>query len=58
MIDRVVTISRSHREAAEKDRRQHFQMTPAERQKAAAVLKKKIYGISCPDVRASHRQEK
>jgi hypothetical protein len=53
-IKRVCHKSRSFKEAEEWDIRQHIQMTPEERQEAAAELRRRIFGEDVPDVRSVH----
>jgi hypothetical protein len=54
-VKRIVNISRNAREAEEWDIRQHISMTPEERQEAARILKERVYGRDCPDVREAER---
>ena len=54
-MKRIVNISRNAREAEEWDIRQHISMTPEERQEAARILKERVYGRDCPDVREAER---
>ncbi len=54
-MKRIVNISKNASEAAEWDKKQHFSMTMGERQEAARVLKKRVYGKDCPDVREAER---
>ncbi len=42
------------RESEKWDIEQHVSMTPEERQKAAAELRKRVYGANVPDVREFH----
>ncbi|MEX0660393.1 MAG: hypothetical protein WEA58_10960 [Balneolaceae bacterium] len=56
-MKRIVNISKNASEAAEWDKKQHFAMTPRERQEAAQVLKERVYGKNCPDVREAERQK-
>jgi hypothetical protein len=56
-MERVVHTAKSHEEARKWDIRQAIEMTVEERQKAAAVLKQRVYGDS-PDVRAYHKNKK
>lgn len=51
---RIVHKSRSFAEADEWDIQQHIQMTPAERQRVAKELRKRVYGTNVPDVREAH----
>ncbi len=53
MIDRVVNIAKSHKEADEYDIQQQLAMTPEERFAVAAELKRRFYGEKNPDVRES-----
>jgi len=55
VIERTVHISKNFGQADEHDRQQHQKLSPSERQKAAAYLKKKIFGSNVKDVRACHR---
>ena len=54
-MERAVHISRSFREAEEWDILQHILMTPEERQKVAAELRRRVYGEHTPDIRETRR---
>lgn len=51
MIKRTVNIAKSFREAEQWDIQQQIKMTHEKRQKAARVLKERVFGRECPDVR-------
>ncbi len=53
-MERTVNKSKSFAAAHEWDIRQHIELTPQERQRIARELKRRLYGASAPDVRASH----
>jgi hypothetical protein len=53
MVERVIHIARSHKEAEEWDIVQQLEMTPDERQRVAKELRKRFYGEKTIDVRAS-----
>jgi predicted transcriptional regulator len=55
-MERVVHIAKSHEEAQRWNIKQAIEMTVEERQKAAAVLKRRVYGDS-PDVRAYYKNK-
>ena len=50
-MKKVVFIARSFREADLRDIDQNISMTPAQRQKAARIIKRRLYGANRPDVR-------
>ncbi len=50
-MERVVTISRSFREADQRTREQYWAMTPLERMVLARQLVLQVWGDDCPDVR-------
>ena len=52
-MDRTFHLSRSHAEADQYDREQHWAMTPSERLKMARALQLRVYGDDAPDVRAA-----
>lgn len=54
-MDREVHKSRSFEEAERHDREQQWRMTPDERFEAARVLRERVYGTDCPDVREAER---
>lgn len=56
MIERVVHIARSHREAHEWDVEQQIRMTPEQRQDIARELRRRVYGPNPPDVREAYRK--
>jgi hypothetical protein len=55
-VERVVHTAKSHEEAQKWNIKQAIEMAVEEWQKAAAVLKRRVYGDS-PDVRAYHRDK-
>jgi len=56
MIERIVHISHSHREAHEWDVEQQIRMTPEQRQNIASELRRRVYGLNPPDVREAHQK--
>ncbi|MBN2124138.1 MAG: hypothetical protein JW821_07580 [Deltaproteobacteria bacterium] len=50
-MERILTKSRSFKEAEKADILQHVRMTPEQRQEAAAALRERVYGKDAPDVR-------
>jgi hypothetical protein len=56
-MERVVNISKNAKEAEEWDIKQQLSMTPAERQEAARILKERVYGKNCPDVKEAERMK-
>jgi hypothetical protein len=54
---RVCHRSKSFQEAEEWDILQHIQMTPEERQEAAADIRQRVYGKDSPDVREVREAE-
>ena len=56
-MKRVYHKSTDFRESEEWNIQQHLSMTPEERQKAAAELRKRVYGEDVPDVREFHRKK-
>ncbi|MEM1056161.1 MAG: hypothetical protein AAGI52_11590 [Bacteroidota bacterium] len=50
--ERIVHKAHSHEAAAAWDREQQVRMTPVERQRAARVLKARVFPTDAPDVRA------
>jgi hypothetical protein len=57
MIERLVHVSHSHREAHEWDVEQQIRMTPEQRQRIARELRRRVYGANRPDVRAAYRKK-
>ena len=57
-MERIVNKARSFKEADEWDKRQHREMTVAERFAVLSELKRRVYGPNPPDVREWHRMEK
>lgn len=56
-MKRVVNISKSAKEAEEWDIRQQISMTPAQRQEAARLLKRRVYGENCLDIKEAERKK-
>ena len=54
-MKRVFHKSKSYEDAEAWHIFQCVQMTPEERQAVALELRKRVYGVTCPDVRESHR---
>lgn len=50
-MDREVHKSRSFEEAERHDREQQWRMTPDERFEVARILRLRVWGADCPDVR-------
>lgn len=57
-MDREVHESRSFADAEPHDREQQWRMTPDEGLQAAAVLRERVYGKACPDVREVERSRR
>jgi hypothetical protein len=57
-VKRIVNISKTAREAEEWDILQHISMTPEERQDAARILKQRVYGKDCPDLKKAERMKR
>jgi hypothetical protein len=55
MIERIVHISHSHREAHEWDVEQQIRMTSEQRQHIARELRRRVYGPNPPDVREAYQ---
>lgn len=55
-MKRVVNKAKNIKEAEEWDIQQCIQMTPDQRQAAALMLKKRVFGNKVPDVREYHRK--
>ena len=53
MMERTFHLSRSHAEADQSDREQHWAMTPSEPLRMARALQLAAYGADSPDVRAA-----
>lgn len=53
-LEREGKVFASPAEAAEAERRATWALTVAERMEIARVLRERVYGVSPPDVRASH----
>jgi len=58
VMKRILNISKNARQAAEWDIQQHISMTPEERQEAARILKERVYGKDCPDVREAEKMKR
>lgn len=56
-MKRVVNISKNANEATNWDVQQQISMTPAKRQKAARILKERVYGKNVPDVKEAERSK-
>lgn len=56
-MERTVHKARTFEAAADWDRRQHVQLSPQERLRAARMLKRRAFPADVPDVRACHRTE-
>ena len=54
-MERIVHKSHDHRDAARWDVEQQVSMTPAERMRAARILKERALPSDAKDVRACHR---
>jgi adenylylsulfate kinase-like enzyme len=52
-MKRIVHISNSFQEASTLEVEQEISMSVEERQKAARALKRKFFGVKCPDVRSA-----
>ncbi len=55
-MERIVHKSKSFNQAEEWDIFQHIRLTPEERQKVAAELRKRVYGEKTVDVRENERK--
>ncbi|HPV98297.1 MAG TPA: hypothetical protein PLZ78_10750 [Spirochaetota bacterium] len=53
IMKRIVHISNSFQEASDWEVEQEISMSVEERQKAARALKRKFFGVKCPDVRSA-----
>jgi hypothetical protein len=56
-MERIVHVAKSFTDADEWGLEQQVRMTPAERQRAARELKKRVFPKDSPDVRECHRRE-
>lgn len=56
-MERVAHKARSHAAAEDWDREQRLAMSVSERTAAAAVLLRRVFGDTHPDVRACHRKK-
>jgi hypothetical protein len=54
-MERIVHKTRDFKKATEWDVMQQLQMTIEERQEAAKVLQKRVYGENAPDVREVYK---
>jgi hypothetical protein len=54
-MKRVVNKSKNPREAEDWDIQQQISMSPEERQKAARILKERVYGKDNPDIKEAER---
>jgi hypothetical protein len=57
MMRRIFHKSSSFAEAERWDIEQHVRMSPKERQKAARVLKRRVFGPTCRDIRDGNRKK-
>jgi hypothetical protein len=57
-MERIVHKARNFAEAGEWEIRQHLEMTPQERMRAAKLLKERLFPGKNPDVREWHRTRK
>lgn len=55
-MKRIVNIAKNHQEAHNWEIKQALEMSHEERQKAARVLKKRVFGNDQPDVREGHQK--
>ncbi|MBN1939829.1 MAG: hypothetical protein JW843_09600 [Candidatus Aminicenantes bacterium] len=51
-MNKVVFIARNFHEADLRDIEQNISMNPAQRQRAARIIKRRLFGANRPDVRA------
>ena len=56
-MKRIVNIARSFKEAEEWDIKQQISMTPDERLQISRILRERVYGKNCVDVREWHRKK-
>ena len=56
-MKRIVNISKNAKEAQQWDIKQHLNMSVEERQAAACILKERVYGKHCPDIREAERNK-
>ena len=56
-MKRVVNISKNADEAQQWDIKQNLSMSVEERQIAARLLKERVYGKYCPDIREAERNK-
>ena len=57
MIARIVNKAKGFKEAEAWDIRQQINMTPDERIRVSRLLRKRVYGKHCVDVREWHRKK-
>lgn len=55
-MKRVFQKSRSFKQAEKWDILQHVNMTPEQRQEAAAQIRERVYGKSVPDVKEAQKK--
>lgn len=55
-MERVVNIAKNHEEAEKWDIKQQISLAPSERQKIAKILKERVYGKNCKDVKEVHKR--
>jgi hypothetical protein len=57
MMKRIVNIAKGFKEAEAWDIKQQIEMTPDERLRASRILRDRVYGKNCMDVREWHRKK-
>jgi hypothetical protein len=55
-MERIGHAAQGFEDAERWDREQMLAMTPDERLTVARILRERVYGTSCPDVREAERQ--
>jgi len=56
-MEKIINKSKTFKEAEEWDILQQIEMTPEERQRAAAELRRRIYGDDAPDVKEAEKRK-
>ena len=56
-MENIINKSKTFEKAEEWDILQQIEMTPEERQKAAAELRRRFYGDDAPDIKESEKKK-
>ena len=56
-MKKIVNMARGFKEAEAWDIKQQIEMTPDERLHASRILRERVYGKKCMDVREWHRKK-